>query len=280
MSLQPAFLVLLVLLVGSANAVTWDLKNRTTSEFLNAQPRDHVDPFSEEAQTCLSPGTCKPFQVEIPLQTVFSWCGWKTIYRSRYYVDVENKSSDANFSVILMREDDYESCNLSNFKKCRSVAYSLCDTKASCGLVINGLAFSDDLCLLVAVNGNLTKNKGRNGSTVTFRFYNYYESPRYYGVVFSIIMSIILFGSVLVYMSWTCYKEYNAPNDRIHEYRSLESCLLTGELAGDDPKAADAQEERKKQNIENFSTQVAGAMDKEIIIFINIYCQVTRLFKT
>eukprot|EP00798_Chlamydomonas_sp_ICE-L_P022365 gene22365-29467_t len=38
---------------GSANAVTWDLTNRTTSEFLNAQPRDHVAPFSEEAQTCL-----------------------------------------------------------------------------------------------------------------------------------------------------------------------------------------------------------------------------------
>eukprot|EP00798_Chlamydomonas_sp_ICE-L_P022360 gene22360-29458_t len=75
-------------------------------------------------------------------------------------------------------------------------------------------------------------------------------------------MSIILFGSVLVYMSWTCYKEYNAPNDRIHEYRSLESSLMTGELAGEDPKAAGAQEERQKQNNDNFSTRVAGAMDK------------------
>ena len=55
-----------------------------------------------------APGTCVPYAINLPIQTLWYWCGWKTIDRSRFIVKVSDKAKDANFSAVLMRKKDLD----------------------------------------------------------------------------------------------------------------------------------------------------------------------------
>lgn len=50
-------------------------------------------------------------------------------------------------------------------------------------------------------------------------------APRYYGTVFTIILTIILFGGVSIYLGYTCYHEFTSSPDRIAEMKALEQQL-------------------------------------------------------
>lgn len=66
-----------------------------------------------------------------------------------------------------------------------------------------------------------------------------YAAARYYGTVFSIILTIILLGGVTSYIGYTCWKEIVSPPNRLNELRSFEAQLTSS--VSDNKLGADEQ---------------------------------------
>ena len=176
-----------------------------------------------------------------------------------------------------------------NIKNCVIIYQSLSDTVLSTVKQLQGIAFPDDMCLVIA-------NNGGNPRAINMQMFQYYDceysvvrgstdctawvprpacrcssttnvsevpaippdtsspctpSPphpssasRYYGTVFSIILTIILFGGVLIYICYTCYSEFVSSTDRIVELRSFEAQLngAPHETAAEAVQAEDASD--------------------------------------
>lgn len=60
---------------------------------------------------------------------------------------------------------------------------------------------------------------------VSLQVFQWYDSSRYYGTVFTLVMTILLFGGVLSWVGWTCYHELTKTTDRVAELRNFESEL-------------------------------------------------------
>ncbi|GAX83776.1 hypothetical protein CEUSTIGMA_g11201.t1 [Chlamydomonas eustigma] len=207
-----------------------------------------VNPWRD--QPCTSVGTCVPYNFSLAGQTMWYWCGWSSIQGTMYVYNASN-----TLSVQLMRAFDVNNCalaNLGNIKSCPIIYASLTDTQKNNSVTLAGIAFPAEICLVVANNGASKVN-------VSVQMFQYYDSSRYYGTVFSIFLTAILCLGVLATIVWTCYHEYVSPADRIHELRGFEAQLLNNaNVSIDQSSAADAD----PSNPGTFSGKVKVALSK------------------
>lgn len=182
-ALTAALLTLAVLAAvsGTAQAATWNV-SKVVKSTLNVS---HVPPD----KVCTTPGICVPTNVTVPGNSIWYWCGFYATHRTRYQTLSFN--AKVNVTAVLMRQHELTGCaipGLTASGTCPVIPESTC-TAAKCNLRTFGLAFPDPICLL------LVNNKA-SSTVVSLRINNYYDSPRYYGTVFSILLLIL--GSLYI----------------------------------------------------------------------------------
>uniref|UniRef100_A0A7S0NBL4 Uncharacterized protein n=1 Tax=Chlamydomonas leiostraca TaxID=1034604 RepID=A0A7S0NBL4_9CHLO len=192
--------LLVAVLLGSASAVSWKLSKSISSELPTwiGYPPDEPD--------CTKLGICTSYNFSLPAATLWYWCnGWSTKHRTQYWFN----ATGANVTTLLMRERDLRGCalrNLTNIKACQQVDLSMVDTKTSGYLRIFGMSFVDPACFLVANN-----EKSKN-ATVSIQMWQYFDSRRYYGTVFSVLFAVLLICATLANTGYTCWYHITKSN--------------------------------------------------------------------
>ena len=115
-----------------------------------------------------------------------------------------------------MRQTAINSCVPSQIKSCEVIYGSLSDTLNNSNWLVAGLAFPDPICILFANNNN-------KAVTVSLTVFQWYDSSRYYGTIFTILLTIFLFGGALTWIGFTCYTELTKTTDRVAELRTFEA---------------------------------------------------------
>lgn len=139
-------------------------------------------------------------------------------------------------STLLMRYTAIQQCVLNQnkdpamglgyIKNCEQIYSSLSDTVAknvTAVLRIQGLAFDDNICLVIA-------NNNPSSTAVRVQFFQWYDSARYYGTVFSVILTVVGLAALTAHMSYHIYLTIVTSPDRINELKQLEA-----ELSGTSP---------------------------------------------
>lgn len=169
----------------------------------------------EMPENCTDLGVCVPYNFTLPPATLWTWCGWTTSKRTDYLISASGTITAALMSTHYLNECALPS--LPDMSSCYTVFGSSC-TGNNCTTRVSGLAFVREACLVIA-------NSGTKPVKLGVQVFQYHDSPRYYGVIFSIILAIIIFGGMAANVIWTLYSEITSPPDRIHELRSLENQL-------------------------------------------------------
>jgi hypothetical protein len=206
------WLLALLLSTQPVFAVKWNLTSivKANSSFVAM----NQDPSSIPAD-CTVTAICRPAIISLAANQAWYWCGWSAIQQSQYTF---NASSGGLITVQLMRQAAISSCSPSSIKSCEVIYGSLVDTLNFSNWKVAGMAFSDEICIVLA-------NNNAKPVSVTLQFFQWYDSSRYYGTIFTIIMTILLLGGVLTYIGWTCYSELTKTSDRVAELRNFEAEL-------------------------------------------------------
>jgi hypothetical protein len=182
---------------------------------------------------CAAPGVCVPFSVTLPAKTGWYWCGWRAEQRTAYTFTTAPK---ADLFSYMMRDDELFDCQIpkanstessGHSSDCITLYASECGPVGACEGLVLGYAFTGETCM-VAENRNQTESV-----TFSIQVFQYYDSPRYYGTVFSIIFTILLLGGVVAHVGHTCYHEIKLTPDRIREMRTFEEKLVRNESTAD-----------------------------------------------
>ncbi|KAG1673864.1 hypothetical protein FOA52_012889 [Chlamydomonas sp. UWO 241] len=224
--------VALALCLGCADAKAPSITKWITSAALEGQNVD-VAPDSIPPG-CTAPGVCVPFTVTLPAKTAWYWCGWRAEQRTTYNW---TSAPAADLYSYMMRDDELFNCQVpkanatnttTSSAACISLYGSPCGPAKACVGLVLGYAFTGETCMVME-NRNVNKS-----ATFSIQVFQYYDSPRYYGMIFSIIFTILLLGGVTTYIVLTCYDEINSTPDRIREMRTFEEQLVRNEsVAGD-----------------------------------------------
>ena len=172
-------------------------------------------------------GVCIPYNFTLPANTLWYWCGWSSTARSQYQV----LGTTQSLSTLLMKNTAIQQCvlnvnkdpamSLSYVKNCEQVMFSLSDTIAknvTAVLRIQGLAFDDNVCLVIA-------NNNPSSTGVQVQFYQWPDSARYYGTVFSVILTVLGLAALTTHMGYHIYLVITTSPDRIKELKELEAEL-------------------------------------------------------
>ncbi|KAG2437815.1 hypothetical protein HXX76_005435 [Chlamydomonas incerta] len=196
---------LLLALAPSALAAGKYAVNRTFESTLAVA---HV----QNGTNCTYPGICYPTNVTVPSFTFWYWCGFYSTHRSNYYV--RSVSNSSNFTgQWLYRKDVIQSCvipNLKTFETCPVLPESACSKARTCSVRTFGLVFEDEICLVIV-------NNRSSNMVATIQYNNSFDSPRYYGTVFTILFCVVGFSLVLLRLGYDFYTGCKEPVSKHHE---------------------------------------------------------------
>lgn len=121
----------------------------------------------------------------------------------------------------VLNQNKDPAMGLGYIKNCEQIYSSLSDTVAknvTAVLRIQGLAFDDNICLVIA-------NNNPSSTAVRVQFFQWYDSARYYGTVFSVILTVVGLAALTAHMSYHIYLTIVTSPDRINELKQLEAEL-------------------------------------------------------
>ncbi|KAG2448550.1 hypothetical protein HYH02_006441 [Chlamydomonas schloesseri] len=188
------------LLCGSASAAS---KYNLTRAVQSSLVMSHAHP---DDTSCTVPGVCVPVNQTIPARSMWYWCGLDSTHRTIY--TVASMSTNNLTTMFLMRQDEVEGCALSNVTRvgddCKTIPESSCGSRKRCNVRVFGLVFPDPTCFVIINN---------RGSDIiaTVQVYNFYDSPRYYGTVFTLFFTIVGGLAIVANVTWQFYTIIVAP---------------------------------------------------------------------
>ncbi|KAG2489553.1 hypothetical protein HYH03_012004 [Edaphochlamys debaryana] len=199
------------------------------------EPGAPCDPVAE-------PGTCVPMNVTINPNTLWYWCGFYTSHRTIYNIKSNGNSNITQ--VWLVRQQVLDDCfipNIGTLENCPVVPESSCSKKKTCNVRIFGLVFEDPGCIVIL-------NNGVNPFKASVQVNNYYDRPRYYGTVFTIIFCVCGFSAILIKLGYDFYTGCATPVNAKHTEsvkvkrpgNDLQEALLDGQPDAEKGAAAEA----------------------------------------
>ncbi|PNW88638.1 hypothetical protein CHLRE_01g038200v5 [Chlamydomonas reinhardtii] len=198
----PLLLLLGTVLLCSSRSAA-ETKYNLTRAVESSLVMSHAHP---DDTSCTVPGVCVPVNQTIPARSMWYWCGLASTHRTVY--TITSRSTNNLTTMFLMRQDELEGCALANVTRvgddCKMIPESSCGSRKTCDIRVYGLVFPDPTCFVIINN---------RGSDIiaTVQVYNFYDSPRYYGTVFTLFFTIVGGLAIVANVTYQFYHIILAP---------------------------------------------------------------------
>ncbi|GFR48513.1 hypothetical protein Agub_g10406 [Astrephomene gubernaculifera] len=161
---------------------------------------------------CKVPGTCVAVNQSIPGQSLWYWCGFYSTHKTLY--TLKSNHATNNFSTsFFMRKKDLVGCaipQLATVENCPVLPESSCSGKKTCSVRMFGLVLYDETCFVIINN--------KAGAIVgTLQVNNFYDRPRYYGTVFTVLITVIGGLGIIGTVAYQFYTIIMAPVSKYRE---------------------------------------------------------------